>query len=259
MTLNLSIDPPSENAWESVLDHLLRSLWGAYGVSRQMVPRLGFPALDHPPLPPDDLPLGFTETGAVAQMVCPSRSGSDIVSQLGVRYRERIAATDWTLEVWEADFGAEPPRRYAATVSVSDRAESILEHDLHWSHIVDTLAQEIAPRIYPLDPRRGVSLYTGEPPFSVGGLVPLPLFDRPDRSDAYQTGLLGCLVSLLDREDPSGSGSVFSAVGGESPCQCPYCKAPLLSPVLLPRGLGSPVWGGGNLGWVHPGCMESAR
>ena len=250
MPLDLSVDHVSGSEWGPLVEHLLRSLWGEFGVVH--CERLDVEG--RACLAPDGTleeatgQLSYSPPSTLLGQAGGRYRPSPIIVQLGVVYRERIAATDWTLQVWRSDGPA--PMRYTSRVSVSDRARHMVEHGLHWDHIVDTLTQQVAPHIYQLDPRRGGPLYRGSPdPLLPVGLLPLPLFDRPDGTHWYQTKLLvGLVHSSFTHPE------VFTEMGGERECQCPYCGSPLLDPT---HGV-VPVWGGGNLGWVHPSCMVTS-
>ena len=82
------------------------------------------------------------------------------------------------------------------------------------------LTQELAPRVYGMDPRIGF------PKTQNFESLKFPMFDRPDG----QTGLKGVDGELLC-----------------SQCRQIFREGPQASP---------PIWGGGNFLWVHEACFK---
>lgn len=86
------------------------------------------------------------------------------------------------------------------------------------------LAVKIAPKMYELDPRIGMSILLG------GGFPVSPLFDRVNFNPAIHA------ERYLSKNTYHNS-------------ECPFCQ-------LLTDD--TSIWGGGNLGWVHKVCAPWA-
>jgi len=215
-----------EGLWVPLIEGVLRAMWGGFGEAHQ------------------------DKWGDEVQVRVRHGSGNRLfghghlkyrdtpTTRLDVEYRERIPATVFTLRVVSTEQDAPI---YSVSFTVTDR-EYAMSH--HLPVVGRRLATEMAPHVYHLDPRRGIPLYVrSKQRPHVSPLLPLPLFDRPDGSHRYQTELLLGVWR---------SGLAVADLSDHSPTRCPFCGESLLDPTH--RVI--PVWGGGNLGWVHPGCMD---
>lgn len=177
--------------------------------------------------------------GALADMLWGGMNRNDAVKR---NFRVRLhnfkngEYTDqWTLEVLHRPSGfhcgAQTTLNTPMLRQASDKivAQGILEATLL------TLAHQVAPRLYHLDPRIGTPFVR----FVDGGMPSCPLFDRPDGAGRLQERALRSLHLRYDMDDV--------------PQRCPFCRESL----HFAHSGKAAAWAGGALCWVHKDCWEA--
>lgn len=128
--------------------------------------------------------------------------------------------------------------KFVGLVNTGGKAETFILNELQ------RLASRLAPKLFELDPRIGVSFW--DCVFSKGDMklaFPLsPIFDPPPPAPIPTTPILHMRgiaegSTLGDRHRPD--------------VRCPFCQLRITN--LLERDEVA-WWGGGNLGWVHAKC-----
>ena len=169
----------------------------------------------------------------------PEAVTRDLTFDLFASRRPDMAALELRLEVKH-----HPTKKVRTTMKVLPERSLGIYKEAMASILHNTVKQmvaELAPHLYPYDPRIGtVFTHTG-PSFPA-----CPIFDRPDGKDKTQAMFLRNAAYQAQQGEPPREEYGVSMV-------CPFCQEDL-NPHYRPL-----VWGSGALCWVHQDCWKQGN